>query len=171
MSVLDKVSDRAGDGGDPGWQIVRATIDDVHRLAPLVRAYWRAEEIPAPHGSQISETLARLLPMTEHCACWLAIADGRPVGYLLAVYVLSLEHLGMTAEIDECFVRDDQRGRGLGAALLATAEDEFRSRGCINASMQVARLNEGAQRFYARQGYGARSRYMLMDKALTHGPR
>ena len=38
-------------------------------------------------------------------AAWVALADRVPIGYLLAVYVLSLEHLGLTAEIDEFYVR------------------------------------------------------------------
>jgi GNAT superfamily N-acetyltransferase len=48
---------------------------------------------------------------------WIAMAADRPVGYLLAVYVFSLEHLGLTAEIDEFYVLPEQRGGGVGAAL------------------------------------------------------
>jgi GNAT superfamily N-acetyltransferase len=40
------------------------------------------------------------------------------------VYVFSLEHLGLMAEIDEFFVLSSQRGRGIGAELLKAAESE-----------------------------------------------
>ena len=75
---------------------------------------------------------------------------GQAVGYLLAVYVFSLEHLGLTAEIDEFFVLPSARGKGLGDALLQRAEAEFIRRGCTNVSLQLGRGNDGARVFYAR---------------------
>lgn len=41
---------------------------------------------------------------------WIAMDADKPIGYLLAVYVFSLEHLGLTAEIDEFYVVPEQRG-------------------------------------------------------------
>lgn len=160
--------EEASAAGDDRRTIRRATVDDVAILAPLVRAYWQHEEIPPPRGSRISELLAQWLPQTEQCACWLALDGEVPLAYLLAVYALSLEHLGVTAEIDEFYVEPRCRGQGLGARMLAEAEAAFVAHGCTNASLQVARLNEGAGRFYARHGYGQRSRYALMDKTLPH---
>ncbi len=57
---------------------------------------------------------------------------------LLAVYVFSLEHLGITAEIDELFVLSSQGDRGIGAELLEVAESEFRRLGCTNVSLQLS---------------------------------
>jgi GNAT superfamily N-acetyltransferase len=63
-------------------------------------------------------------------AGWIAEAEGAAVGYLLAVYyVFSLEHLGLTAEIDKFFVAQSQRRSGVGTDLLMVAEAEFRRRG------------------------------------------
>ncbi|MEZ5658366.1 MAG: GNAT family N-acetyltransferase [Burkholderiaceae bacterium] len=137
-----------------GVRLWRAGAEDIEQLAPLVRAYWQFDEIPAPRGTVISDTLTQWLARDEHCACWMAGVDGEPVGYLLAVFVFSLEHLGLTAEIDECYVLPGHRRRGLGASLIRLAEQGFRERGCTNSSLQVARLNEQGKRFYRRLGYG-----------------
>ncbi|MGH8720379.1 MAG: GNAT family N-acetyltransferase [Burkholderiales bacterium] len=88
--------------------------------------------------------------------------DSTPAGYLLAVYVFSLEHHGLTAEIDELFVLPDCRGRGLGAALLQAAA----AAGCTNISLQLGRKNAAALAFYRRHGYRAREGYELLDKSL-----
>ena len=40
------------------------------------------------------------------------------VGYLLAVYVFSLKHLGLTAEVGELFVSPSRRGQNIGTQLL-----------------------------------------------------
>ena len=90
----------------------------------------------------------------------------RMSGYLLAVYVFSLEHLGLTAEIDEFFVLPSARGKGLGDALLRLAEAEFLRRGCTNVALQLGRGNDQARVFYRAHGYSERAGYELLDKML-----
>jgi GNAT superfamily N-acetyltransferase len=63
------------------------------------------------------------------------------------VYVFSLEHLGLTAEIDEFFVLPSVRSHGLGDGLLHRAEAEFVRRGCTNVALQLGRGNDRARVF------------------------
>lgn len=88
-------------------------------------------------------------------------------GYLLAVYVFSLEHLGLTVEIDEFFVLPSCRGHGAGLRLLQLAEAEFARMKCANISLQLGRGNDAARAFYRERGYSERSGYELLDKKLN----
>lgn len=88
------------------------------------------------------------------------------MGYPLLVYVFSLEHFGLTAEIDEFFVLPGHRGRGLGNGLLAAAESEAHRAGCSNISLQLSRDNCDVREFYHRQGYCERSSFELLEKSL-----
>ena len=100
---------------------------------------------------------------------WIACVKEQPVGYLIAVYVFSLEHLGLTAEIDEFFVLPSARGKGLGDELLELAEAEFVRRGCTNVALQLGKGNDGARVFYRADGYDERAGFELLDKVLPGG--
>ena len=140
--------------------------DDVPRLIPLIRAYRKFEAIGGFESGPVSSALRQLLSDPRLGSGWIVIDGEHSIGYLLGVYVFSLEHGGLTAEVDELFVTNDSRGKGIGAALLAAAEAEFRRVGCTNVSLQVGRRNEVARAFYARQGYTDREGFDLLEKSL-----
>ena len=142
------------------------TAADIPDMLPLVEQYWIFEDIAGYDASRIGRELLRLCDDPRLGAGWLAEEEGRPVGYLLAVFVFSLEHLGLTTEIDEFFLLPSARGHGAGSALLAAVEAESIRRECRNISLQLGRGNETARDFYRRQGYSERSGFELHDKML-----
>jgi GNAT superfamily N-acetyltransferase len=143
-----------------------ATAEDVHALAALVEQYWRFEAIERFDTSHMAGLLGRLIRQPSLGHAWLASVDGAPAGYLVAVYVFSLEHQGLTAEIDEFFVLPQHRRLGLGGQLLRLAETTFREAGCTNVSLQIGRDNSAAREFYRRHGYADRAGFELVDKML-----
>lgn len=147
-------------------RVRRAKASDVAVLLPLIDAYWAFESIAGFDANRTAGPLERLLSEPRLGAGWIALADDVAVGYLLAVYVFSLEHQGLTAEIDELFVAPAGRNAGVGAELLEVAEREFVRVGCTNVSLQLSRNNAAARRFYHRHGYGERAGYELLDKML-----
>lgn len=144
--------------------IRRATVADIADLLRLIEEYWRVEGIGGFDAARVQAELERLFSEPRLGGAWIAVTDDGPVGYLLAVYVFSLEHLGLTAEIDEFFVRRAARGRGFGRRLLQAAEATFMAAGCTNISLQLARGNVAGRAFYERHGYASRSGYELLEK-------
>ena len=55
------------------------------------------------------------------------------------------------------FVAEAQRGQGAGGALCTRFVDWARDVGCVEAHVDAYAANEGAQRFYERHGFAARS--------------
>jgi GNAT superfamily N-acetyltransferase len=147
-------------------EIRPATVADVPALVPLVEQYWAFEDITHFDLPQVSRVLSRALSDPARMSGWVARMDGDAVAYLLAAYVFSLEHLGLTAEIDEFFVLPGARGRGLGNRLLQLAEAEFRARGCTNVFLQIGRGNDVARVFYRANGFAERAGFELLDKML-----
>ncbi len=142
------------------------TAKEIPAVLALVEQYWLFEDIAGFEPAAVARELERVCTDSRLGSGWIAYVRGQAVGYLLAVYVHSLEHLGLTAEIDEFFVLPSARSRGIGDALLELAEAEFVRRGCTNVSLQLGRGNDRARVFYRAHGYGERAGFELIDKML-----
>jgi GNAT superfamily N-acetyltransferase len=143
-----------------------ATLADVSGIASLVERYWEFEGIAGYHRPRIESLLAGLLSTADRGAIWVAESDAGPCGYLLAVFMFSLEHAGLMAEIDEIFVLPEMRSSGIGALLLAAAERDMRARGLRRLQLQLGVENHRGRAFYSSHGFLARSGYELLDKSL-----
>jgi GNAT superfamily N-acetyltransferase len=153
--------------------VIPATIraaarGDVPQLLALVRRYWDYEHIEGFEALRVELLLQELLSDARLGAAWVAEAEGRLTGYLIAVTLLSLEHGGLMAEIDEFFVLPEVRASGVGTQLLAAAEAALAARGCVRLQLQLAVGNAAARDFYEHRGYRAREGYRLLDKALPY---
>jgi GNAT superfamily N-acetyltransferase len=147
-------------------QIRSALTSDVPRLVSLVRRYWEFEGIGGFDALHIELLLQRLTAQQTLGEVWVAADESALSGYLVVVYVLSLEHQGLMAEIDEFFVLPEARSQGLGSQLLRAAEARLKQRGCVRLQLQLAAKNAASRLFYERRGYHSRAGYSLFDKAL-----
>lgn len=147
-------------------QVRLASTGDVAPVAALVERYWEFESIGGFDRQRVETLLAQLISEPQRGACWVAEAGGRVCGYLLAVFMFSLEHGGLMAEIDEVFVADEIRSAGLGSLLVTRAGRDLAERGLTRLQLQLGAKNERARHFYERHGFGRRAGYELLDKAL-----
>jgi GNAT superfamily N-acetyltransferase len=143
-----------------------ASTEDAAAIASLVERYWEFESIEGFDRLRAATLLAQLISEPQRGTCWVAEANGRLCGYLLAVFVFSLEHGGLMAEIDEVFVSEEFRSAGLGSLLVTRAERDLAERGMARLQLQLGVHNESARRFYQRHGFLRRADYELFDKAL-----
>jgi GNAT superfamily N-acetyltransferase len=148
-------------------QIRLAVPLDSAALVPLVEQYWRFEAIEGFDAARVASLLERVLADAVLGRAWIATVDGKAAGYLLAVFVFSLEFQGLTAEIDELFVVQRHRSLGLGGRLLDAAEAHFRASGCTHVALQIGRDNEAARAFYQRRGFASRLGFELVSKVLA----
>lgn len=143
-----------------------ADASDLSALTSLVERYWEFECISGFDAARINTLLADLFRAPDRGQIWIAQLDGRSVGYLLAVYLFSLEHGGLMAEIDEFFVMPEKRSLKIGTALLEAATAAMAQRGISHVQLQLGTRNMHAQRFYEQHGFEALSTYGLLHKSL-----
>lgn len=147
-------------------EIRSATATDAEALVPLLKAYWTFEGTAGFEAKTLRRRLSEFLSNPAHGLAWVAQDERRLVGYLLAAFVFSFEYGGRMAEIDEFFVEEASRGRGIGRRLLETAREALTREGCAALQLQVAEGNRAAQKFYASFGFAPKQGYRLWTVAL-----
>ena len=109
-----------------------------------------------PDPVDVIDNFDRLLQIVNGRKHATLIAEdaGEPVGFLLMLDSLPDEVTGQDqAFIAYMAVERDRRGGGIGAALLAAAEDEARERGLPYMALMVTEENASARALYERAGY------------------
>jgi GNAT superfamily N-acetyltransferase len=78
--------------------------------------------------------------------------DGTVVGFIDVTFVPRLNFDAVQAWVPDLIVREEARSLGVGAALLARAEDAARERGSFALTLESANWRTRAHAFYEREG-------------------
>jgi mycothiol synthase len=115
----------------------------VHRLLDEAYGAWDPEYAPMTHADWVSWMTGD--PEFDSDVWWLAERDGALAGCALH---------WTSGWLKDLVVREDERGRGVGAALVATGLAEFARRGMRRVGLKVDAGNPtGAIRLYERLGF------------------
>lgn len=136
---------------------------DLPRLQPLVATFHTQEGITQTDEERAA-ALTPLLQGTPHGAAYLIGPRNGPVGYIIVSFGYSVELGGIDGFIDEFYIRENVRGRGMGGEVLRTLMPALSDYGVKALHLEVSGGNGGARRLYSRLGFVARDGYHLMTR-------
>ena len=137
-----------------------AEASDVPALLPMIGALCELDGTPFD-GRAVGRALTQILADESLGRVWLIQSGGEAAGYLVLTFGFSLEFGGRDAFIDELYVREEFRGRGLGRRAIELGERACRERGVGALHLEVERANAGAQELYRRSGFRDHDRYLM----------
>ena len=132
---------------DTGWSIRDAELNDAPELAVLM--------CELGYETDATEMEARLeLILTDPAyKTFVAIMDGSVCGTIGTLTYQSYEHNDASGRILALVTSSTVRRRGIGHALIATAEKDFAQRGIGRVSLDTRFTREDAHKFYELLGY------------------
>ncbi|HEY8815651.1 MAG TPA: GNAT family N-acetyltransferase [Candidatus Dormibacteraeota bacterium] len=143
---------------------------DVPVIADLIRKLAKFEKLD--DQVVLTEDLLRagLFGPRPYAETVIAEEDAKPVGFALFFHTFSTFLARPGIYLEDLFVLADQRGRGVGRALLAHLAHLAVERGCGRLEWAVLNWNQDAIRFYERLGARPNSEwtvYRLTGEALS----
>ena len=137
-----------------------ATPQSLDELLPLVRLYHLFEEIELSDEER-EKALIPLLGNSHIGRIWMVEYDGMAIGYIILCFCYSIEHGGMEAFVDEFFIGESYRGRGIGKEMLGLALLEAKDLNIKAISLEVGNSNLPAKKLYKSMGFHPRDKYSL----------
>ena len=107
------------------------------------------------HGS--AESLRGLLEQVvadeQHGFVQVARAEGRIVGVAYVATILSVEHTGPVAWLEELYVTPAWRQKGVGSALLVSVLERAQAAGMVAVDLEIDAGHSRAASLYQRTGF------------------
>jgi GNAT superfamily N-acetyltransferase len=148
-------------------ELLLAGESQLEALLPLVRGYHEFEHVAMSDAERAAAVAPLLQPDSGLGRIWLVRSGGEAVGYAALTFGYSIEFRGRDAFVDELFLVEKARGRGMGSAVLEFLKQEAAALGIVALHLEVARDNRRARRVYERWGFEPREQFHLMSCYLT----
>jgi len=132
---------------DTGWWIRDAELNDAAELAVLMC------ELGYQTDRTEMETRLELILSNPGYKTFVAIMDGNVCGMIGTLAYPSYEHNDASGRILAVVTSRRARRRGIGRALIATAEKDLAQRGIRRVSLDTRLTREDAHKFYQLLGY------------------
>ena len=101
---------------------------------------------------------------------WIIHLGGAAVGYIVLTLSYSLEFDGRDAFVDELYVEEGYRGRGVGGLALRLAADTCQTMGIRALHLEVGRENLRARAVYEKAGFEDRNNHLLTKRIAPATP-
>lgn len=144
-------------------KIHKASLQDVPTLIELAPQYYAYDG----HDFNLAayqKALVKLLQNPDYGTVALVYTGSFPIGYIIVCYGYSLEFGGRDAYIDEVFLLQEYRGKGLGKEAINFVEEECRKVGIQAIHLEVQHSNKSAYQFYQHIGFEDHNRHLMTKK-------
>lgn len=142
-----------------------ARVEDLPKLLPLVAAFHDHQGFGTT-AEQQHDAILPLLEGSPHGAIWLVGPRRAPVGYVVVSFGWSVEFGGLDAMVDEIYIRNAVRGRGMGGEALDGLAKALKEGGIRALHLEAKQEDDTLARFYKRARFVARDGYVLMSRVL-----
>lgn len=95
---------------------------------------------------------------------WLIFDDDEIVGYVILTFVFSFEYKGRLAFLDELYIKESARGKGIGKKTIAFLKEQVSYLNVKMMYLEVESHNQNAQKLYLAHDFVFHNRKIMKHK-------
>ncbi|GEC79770.1 GNAT family N-acetyltransferase [Flavobacterium aquatile] len=135
----------------------------IETITQMMRDFYAIDNYPI--DVEISKKLFQEFISDEKLGkTWLIYDDSQVIGYVILTFIFSFEYKGRIAFIDELYLKDVARGKGIGAKTLEFIKEQITKLSLKLLYLEVEHHNENAQRLYIANDFVIHNRKLLKYK-------
>jgi len=95
---------------------------------------------------------------------WLIYSEDELVGYVILTYLFSFEYKGRIAFLDELYIKENFRGKGIGKQTIDFIKEQASNQNVKLIYLEVENHNQNAQKLYLANDFEVHNRKLLKHK-------
>jgi diamine N-acetyltransferase len=142
-----------------------ATEEDALTILKLMEKFYFIDNYPF-NRETVQPNLKLLITNESLGRLWLIESKNEIIGYLALTFGFSFEYGGRDAFIDEFFIVEEFRGKGIGKTVLQLLEPLALEAGVQTLHLEVEPHNKAGNQLYLKSGFKGNDR-ILLNKAIN----
>ena len=141
-------------------KLVKAKHTDANACMEMIKAFYQLDNYPFSEEKAM-KCFNEILANDQLGKFWLIHQDDKIIGYLIFCYGYSFEYGGRDAFIDEFYLKEEARGKGIGTEVLLELEKEASKLGVKAIHLEVEKTNVAGNKLYSKVGFKGNNRSLL----------
>ena len=138
-------------------------IADIEIITLMMQDFYAIDNYPM--DVEVTKTLFQEFISNEHLGkSWLIYSENEIVGYIILTYIFSFEYGGKIAFVDELFIKETARGKGIGKEAIQFIQREVPKLSLKLLYLEVEPHNENAQKLYLAHDFERHNRKLMKYK-------
>jgi ribosomal protein S18 acetylase RimI-like enzyme len=144
-------------------QFKRLVISDIETIVSMMQEFYAIDNYPI--DIDVSKALFEEFITHENLGkSWLILSDNQLVGYIILTFVFSFEYQGKIAFLDELYLSEKARGKGIGSKAIEFIQNESHKLSLKLIYLEVEQHNEKAQKLYLAHDFELHNRKLMRYK-------
>ena len=138
-------------------------ISDIEVITQMMQDFYAIDNYPM--DVEVAKKLFQEFISNEHLGkSWLIYTENEIVGYIILTFIFSFEYGGKIAFVDELFIKENARGKGIGKEAIQFIQKEVPKLSLKLLYLEVEPHNENAQKLYLAHDFEFHNRKLMKYK-------
>ena len=138
-------------------------IQDIAIITQMMEEFYAIDQYPID-SERTKNLFLEFITHENLGKSWLIQSKNEIVGYFILTFVFSFEYGGKIAFIDELFIKEIERGKGIGKKALLFIQQEVLKLSLKLLYLEVEPHNENAQKLYLAHDFELHNRKLMKFK-------
>ena len=136
------------------------TLLDVDSIVKLMQAFYAIDNYPFDIDKSKKLVIA-FLENENLGSAWIIYSENEIVGYVILTFIFSFEYQGKIAFLDELFLLEKARGKGIGSKAIDFIQAEALKLKLKVIYLEVEKHNKNAQKLYIASDFVSHNRKLM----------
>ena len=138
-------------------------ITDIEVITQMMQDFYAIDNYPM--DVEVAKNLFHEFISNENLGkSWLIYSENEIVGYIILTFIFSFEYGGKIAFVDELFIKETARGKGIGKEAIQFIQREVPKLSLKLLYLEVEPHNENAQKLYLAHDFELHNRKLMKYK-------